>query len=68
VVSGVNDTADHWWAVSMTPLTTGGGVNNTADKWWAVSMTPLTTVTDPYNFDWIQINTPKNLVPDPTAI
>jgi hypothetical protein len=21
VVSGVNDTADHWWAKSMTPLT-----------------------------------------------
>jgi hypothetical protein len=21
VVSGVNDTPDHWWAVSMTPLT-----------------------------------------------
>jgi hypothetical protein len=24
VVSGVNDTADHWWAVLMTPLTSGG--------------------------------------------
>jgi hypothetical protein len=24
VVSGVNDTVDRWWAVSMTPRTSGG--------------------------------------------
>jgi hypothetical protein len=36
--------------------------------WSAVSMTPLTRVADPYNFDWIQIHTPKYLVLDPTLI
>jgi hypothetical protein len=36
--------------------------------WAAVSLTPLTRVADPYNFDWIQIHTPKNPVPDPTSI
>jgi hypothetical protein len=42
VVSGVNDTADLWWAALMTPLTGGGGVNDTVDQWWTVSMIPLT--------------------------
>jgi hypothetical protein len=43
VVGGVNDIADQWWAVSMTPLTSGGqfqlhhwpvvgGVNDTPDQ------------------------------------
>jgi hypothetical protein len=45
-----------------------GGVNATADQWWVVSMTPLTKVVDPKLFDWIQIHTPKNPVPDPTSI
>jgi hypothetical protein len=40
VIRGVNDTADQWWAVSMTPLTK----IDTADQWWAVSMTPLTKI------------------------
>jgi hypothetical protein len=33
--------------------------------WPAVSMTPLAGVTYSYNFDWIQIHTLKNPVPDP---
>jgi hypothetical protein len=36
--------------------------------WSAVSMTPLTRVVDSELFDWVQIHTPKNLVPDPASI
>jgi hypothetical protein len=65
--------------VSTTPLTTVqrcqshrwalvSSVNDTAWHWSAVSMTPLTRVVDLEPFDWIQIHTPKNLVPDPASI
>jgi hypothetical protein len=44
------------------------GVTDTAHHWSAVSLTLLTRVVDPELFDWIQIYTPKNPVPDPTSI
>jgi hypothetical protein len=40
VAGGVNDTADQWWVVSMTPLTTMVDVNETVDLWLAVSTGP----------------------------
>jgi hypothetical protein len=54
VVGCVNDTADQWWAVSMTPLNSGqqyqwhhwplvSSISDTADQWYAVSMTLLTS-------------------------
>jgi hypothetical protein len=57
MVGGVNYTSDQWWAVSITPLASGGrcqlhlwpvvgGVNFTSDQWWAVAMTLLSLQDD----------------------
>jgi hypothetical protein len=56
VVGSVNDTANHCWAVSITPQTSGGrcqwhhwrivsGVNDTGDHWWGMSMTSASILT-----------------------
>jgi hypothetical protein len=51
LAGGINDNADHWRAVLMTPLTIfefqlgflgASGVNDAAGHWWVVSMTLLT--------------------------
>jgi hypothetical protein len=63
LVCGVNYTTDHWWSVSMTPLT----------KRWAVSMTPLTRVQQIRNIltgsrstllkIWCRIRPQSNIIP-----